>query len=271
MVLLLGSLNYGTSLGFAMTFLLAGTSLLGMLHTYRNLDGIYMVFGHGAPVFAGKTAYIPFEIDAGDRPRWAISLTGGISDCTGLTPKPGAPASGYIEFEAPQRGRIDLPRLAVLSTWPLALFRVWSWVWPRVTVLVYPAPIDHGQPLPEPSGSGDHGRPRQTGEEEFAGLRPYRPGDPPRRIAWKTFARTDELHVKAFEVDPPGRTWLDWYALSELSAEARYQQLCQWVLALRHSARPFGLELPDARIQPAHGPEHEKRCLEALALSRPTP
>jgi uncharacterized protein (DUF58 family) len=268
-VLLLGSLNYSTSLGFAATFLLAGSGLFGMLHTYRNLDGMTLVFGHGAPVFAGSTAYLPVAIEAGACRRWGVSLTGGRRDCTGLAPQPGAPASDAIAFDTRRRGRLQAPRLAVVSTWPFGLFRVWSWVWPQVTALVYPAPVDHGYPLPLGSGSGQQGRHRALGDEDFAGLRPYRPGDPPRRIAWKTLARTDELHVKAFEVDPPGQTWLDWHELHGLTAEARYQQVCHWVLALRYSARAFGVVLPGTRIEPSCGADHEQRCLEALALSRP--
>ena len=37
LVLLVGSINYALSLGFALTFLLAGLGLAGMVHTARNL------------------------------------------------------------------------------------------------------------------------------------------------------------------------------------------------------------------------------------------
>ena len=36
-ILLLGSINYALALGFALTFLLAGLGLAGMVHTARNL------------------------------------------------------------------------------------------------------------------------------------------------------------------------------------------------------------------------------------------
>lgn len=270
-VLLLGSLNYGTSLGFAITFLLAGAGTLGMLHTYRNLDGVSLVFAPGAPVFAGDLARIAATVEAGERARWGLTLTGGAHACKGLHALPEAPASTEVELTTHGRGRLRPPRLAVTTVWPLALFRVWSWVWPSVEVLVFPQPLDHGYTLPAGAGAGERGPARPGGDEDFAGLRGYRPGDPPRRIDWKTLARTDELHVKAFDAEPPGHIWLDWNALHPLAAEARYEQLCCWVIALRDTGRPFGLALPDTQLRPDRGPDHERRCLEALATSQPAP
>jgi len=270
-VLLLGSLNYGTSLGFAVTFLLAGAGTLGMLQTYRNLAGVTLTFWPGPAVFAGDVAAVGAQIQAGERSRWALSLTGGERRRDGLAAVPGDPATARVELAAERRGRLRPPRLAVTTIWPLALFRVWSWVWPAIDVTVFPRPVDHGRQIPVGTGTGDRGRPRAVGDEDFAGLRPYHPGDPPRRIDWKTLARTDELHVKNFEAEPPGEIWLDWASLHPLAAEARYEQLCYWTLALRDTGHPFGLELPDARLGPARGRDHAQRCLEALALSQPAP
>lgn len=269
-VLLLGSLNYGTSLGFAITFLLAGAGTLGMLHTYRNLEGATLAFAPGAPVFAGEVAELAATIEAGERARWGVTLTGGRQATPHLHSPHDQPAQTRIELATSRRGRLRPPRLAVTTVWPLALFRVWSWVWPTVEVLVFPQPVDHGHTVPSGAGGSERGRPRAGGDEDFAGLRAYRRGDPPRRIDWKTLARTDELQVKAFEAEPPGEIWLDWHALHPLAAEARYEQLCCWILALRDTGRPFGLALPDTRIGPERGAEHERRCLEALATSQPS-
>lgn len=266
LLLLVGSLNYGASLGFALSFLLAGCGTLGMLHTYRNLENVVFAFAPPAPVFAGETAWFPFEAEAPECTRWALEVSTGDQIRTIDSAAPSRPHHGGIALPARRRGRLELPRLTVTTRWPLLLFRVWTYLRPAVSTLVYPAPVDHGyrRPWRVDGGSGPAAPNR---DEEFAGLREYRPGDPPRRIAWKALARTDELRVKAFEAVAADDTWLDWDSLEGLAPEARLEQLCLWVLEADAGARPYGLLLPGARIAPGHGPEHRRRCLEALALS----
>ena len=70
-VLLIGSINYALSLGFALTFLLAGLGLAGMVHTARNLARIAVTAGRAEPVFAGESAQFRLYLDgraAFDRP-----------------------------------------------------------------------------------------------------------------------------------------------------------------------------------------------------------
>src|SRR5438105_679007 len=70
-ILLVGSINYSLSLGFALTFLLAGMGLAGMVHTARNLARIAISVGRAEPVFAGESAQFRLYLDGGqgfDRP-----------------------------------------------------------------------------------------------------------------------------------------------------------------------------------------------------------
>jgi len=267
-LLLLGSLNYGTSLGFAITFLLAGAGALGMLHTYRNLEGVTVHFAPPAPVFAGQAAEFPVRIESARGTRWALEISGGAGEPLAAAPSPAAPADCLVAIRAGCRGRVRPPRLRLVTRWPLALFRVWSWVWPRVSGVVYPAAVDHGLPFPEVRTESVGDRPRPGGDEDFAGLREYRRGDPPRRIAWKALARTDELRVKAFESAPAGDVWLDWAVAHLPDPEARLEQLCHWVLTAETAGRRYGLLLPGMRIPPNGGAAHRARCLETLALFR---
>lgn len=52
--LLLGSINYNNSLGYAFTFLLGGVGLVSILHAYRNLAGQRLTPGRARAVFAGQ-------------------------------------------------------------------------------------------------------------------------------------------------------------------------------------------------------------------------
>src|SRR5438045_3191224 len=55
-VLLAGAINYGNSLGYGLTFLLAGVGVVSMLSTDRNLLHLRIRAGANLPVFAGETA-----------------------------------------------------------------------------------------------------------------------------------------------------------------------------------------------------------------------
>ena len=64
LILLVGSINYALSLGFALTFLLAGMALAGMVHTARNLARMAVSTGRAEPVFAGEAAQFRLYLDA---------------------------------------------------------------------------------------------------------------------------------------------------------------------------------------------------------------
>src|SRR3954466_13448832 len=55
-ILLVGSINYSLSLGFALTFVLAGMGIAGMVHTARNLARLAISTGRTEAVFAGESA-----------------------------------------------------------------------------------------------------------------------------------------------------------------------------------------------------------------------
>jgi hypothetical protein len=63
LILLIGSINYALALGFALTFLLAGVGLAGMVHTARNLARIAVSTGRAEPVFAGEAAQFRIYLD----------------------------------------------------------------------------------------------------------------------------------------------------------------------------------------------------------------
>src|SRR3954462_10009479 len=62
-ILLIGSINYALSLGFALTFLLGGLALVAMVHTARNLARTAISLGRASPVFAGESAQFRLFLD----------------------------------------------------------------------------------------------------------------------------------------------------------------------------------------------------------------
>ena len=55
---------------------------------------------------------------------------------------------------------------------------------------------------------GLHRSPYAGSSQEFASYRPFLPGDPPQRIDWKVYGRTDDLFVREFEQETNLRGYL---------------------------------------------------------------
>ena len=104
------------------------------------------------------------------------------------------------------------------------------------------------------------------GDDDFAGLRNFRDGDSPRHIAWKAFARDEELLVKQYAGTDVTTHWFDFDTLNQMDVEARLSQLTRWVVDANFKGNAWGLRLPGETLQPGIGPAHRERCLRALAL-----
>jgi uncharacterized protein (DUF58 family) len=264
--MLLGSINYGTSLGFALTFLLAGLGLVLMHHCHGNLLGTEIKFLGAAPVFAGDRAEFRLVIgNSAGVPRYEIELVqrghhAGPVDIA-------AAATGELRLGVPteRRGWTRLERFAVETRHPGRLLRAWTWIHMDARCLVYPRPAPSGRPLPTGFGDGTTGR-ASPGDDDFAGLRAAAHGDPPQRIAWKAYARNGQLLLKQFCAGERAPCLLDWSMLPELETEARLAQLTRWCLDSEREGRSVGLTLPGTTIPLGTGPKHLAACLEALAL-----
>jgi uncharacterized protein (DUF58 family) len=276
LIMLAGSINYGLSLGFVLTFLLAALAINGILYTFRNLANLRI---HAArpprSVFVGQSAEFPLRIE---NPTALARASVEVSH-PGVEPQSfDVPArneiSASIPLPAEHRGLLQLGRVMLLTRYPLGLFRAWSYMEFAVACIVFPKPESPGVPLPRPSGERGEGAASALGTEDYAGLRPYHAGDSPRRIAWKADAREQGLLTKVFSGRAETHLWLDWADLpAALDVEARLARLTRWVLDADAIDSAYGLKLPGTTIEPGTGTQHRTRCLESLALydhERPT-
>ncbi|WP_432261626.1 DUF58 domain-containing protein [Cupriavidus sp. TMH.W2] len=273
--MLLTSLNYNVSLGFALTFMLAGIGMSCMWLAYRNLLGLAVAAGPVAAVHAGQDAVFQVRADSRD-----ASARIGIEARVPTLPDVATAvltldgnAGGMLALHVPaaRRGRLALPRVAVASRFPFGLFRVWSYADLEMSTLVYPAPEANAPPPPAvhrpDDGDGAHAAASAASSDDgIDQLRRYRNGDPLHRIAWKHSARTGRWLSRAGDPPQLPARWLDWHALpAGMEAEARLSRLCAWLLAAGDEAE-IGLRLPGVELPPARGASHRRACLEALAL-----
>ena len=268
-VLLVGSINYALSLGFALTFLLAGLGLAGMVHTARNLGRIGISTGRAEPVFAGESAQFRLYLDGRsryDRPAILARHVGSGSQFVIDIPAHGI-TEVVLSVPARRRGWLPLGRVLLETRFPLGLFRAWSYVEPDARCLVYPQP--ERSPLPQRRAESAAGalRSQAAGNDDFSGLRAYQRSDSPRHVAWKAVARSDDMLTKQFTGEAAAELWLDWGLLPpSLELEHRLSRLAGWVLAAERNGALYGLRLPGTEIAPARGEAHAAACLQALAL-----
>ena len=266
LLLLLGSINYALSLGFVLTFLLAGLGHVAMLHTYRNLSGIQINAVAATPVFTGEQAQFQVSIEApGTRPAIGLHFKKQLPQWIDLL-EPDA-QTVTIPIAATRRGWLVPGRFTIFTNFPLGLFRAWSYVDFGTRCLVYPRPLP--SPLRVQGEHTEQGGTRNTqqeGADDFSNLREYRIGDAPRHVAWKASTKNDQLLTKQFIHPGAATLWLDWQTLGDADTETRLSRLADMVLAAERTQQPYGLRLPGSEYAPGLGHAQRERCFKALAL-----
>jgi uncharacterized protein (DUF58 family) len=263
--MLAGSINYGSNLGHLMTFLLGGLWLITILHTWRNLLGLSLHPQEVSPVFAGQTADFVFRVlnsDVSNRYSIGVKSRKQPGSTADIPAKSGAEM--HIPVKTERRGIVTIPEITIQTTYPLGLFRAWSYARLDLSCLVYPKPASHGEPptasIYSHSDSGDRG----VGADDFIGLRNYRAGDSPRQIDWKAQARERGLLSKQFGGDRSEKISLDWHLLEGFETEQRLSLLCRFILQAEERQQSYSLQMPGEKIPSGCGPLHQVRCLTLL-------
>ena len=288
-VMLVASINYQLSLGYALTFLLAGCALVSMHLTHRTLLGLTLHLRPVHPVHAGEPATVEVVVANPGSLRDSVGLRFHDSaDAPGMHPDEHAaghgPATGvwcevpalgqataHLRLLPRTRGLHALPPIVLESRFPFGLFRAWT-VWrPAATLLAWPAAEVPAPPLPAADAAGaDQAASRPGGGSELDGVRAWRRGDALRQVVWKKAARTGELVSRETSTTVSRHSWLDWQASAGpgLSVEQRLSRLAAWVELAHRLGVPVGLRLPGREWPPGLGDAHRHTLLGALALWR---
>ncbi|MFM7264346.1 MAG: DUF58 domain-containing protein [Cyanobium sp.] len=253
-----------------LSFLMLGLFLLTLHLTHLNLQGLELACGEPAPGFAGAPVAYPLRLR--NRSRCEGLQLGFEGDAgAGLAP-PRSLDPGLHELAAPwqpeQRGWHRPGCLRLQTTAPLGLFVCWTRWRPAAPQLIYPArragPV---QPL-RVDGNREEERPRQgrqrEGGEEWHGLRPHRPEDPPSRLAWSLLAQGRGSFSKRFTSpsEPPSLLAPD----PSVPREQALEHLSERIWRLHGQGAAYGLAVGGGPpIPPGQGALHRDRCLAALA------
>jgi uncharacterized protein (DUF58 family) len=180
----------------------------------------------------------------------------------------GGRAAVPADFCFPQRGLARLGSVRVQSDFPFGMVRRWRDVPLPDEVLVYPAVAGRVAP-PAPTGEGDEagerGRPAPSGE--FAGLRPWAPGDALRHVHWPTTARVGEpMVVTRVAHGADERVLVLDGSLAGERREAAITRLAGQLEAHLALGAAVGLDADGALLPARSGSAWRRRLLTALAL-----
>lgn len=176
-----------------------------------------------------------------------------------------------LSTPARQRGYLQAPRIRLQAHFPLGLLRTWAYWRPAMQVLVYPWPEPDAPPLPHTGTQRANGR-GNAGQDDFAGVRHYQPGDAQKHLAWRQIARLDpelggQLVSKQFEGGGDSDLLLDFASLpASMPLEARLSRMTRWVLEAERLGAPYAFRLGALAFDSASGEAHLHACLQALAL-----
>jgi uncharacterized protein (DUF58 family) len=263
----LGAMNYANNLALALSFLLGALGLVAMHHCQRNLAGIQLSIAGSDPVFAGDLARFRVAIrNPAPVARYAIAASNEHAHTQTISLV--ADGRGVLELRLPsdRRGLLPLDSFEVSTRYPFGLFRAWTYVHLPGHCVIYPQLAQPGRLPPQHETDIGGAQDTRLGDEDFVGLREFHPGDSPRRIAWKAYARTETLAVKQYAGSAVRSHSFEWDALVGLDTEARLSQLARWIEDAHTAGRAFSLNLPNERVPANIGPAHRERCLSALAL-----
>lgn len=268
--MLLAGLNYANSLALFVTFLLGGLALAAMYMCHTNLLGAVIVGARTAPTFPGEDGQLELVIATGTTARFEYCLA--LRSPQGVLASPpghaGAAERMVLRLPVPgaRRGVYAVDRVRLSTNWPFGLFRAWTWLHLPLELIVYPAA--HGErPLLRVVGVGQQatGGWPEAGDTEWQGLRAYRHGDSPRRIAWKAYARGAPLLVGDYTAEAGDLHEFDFDRLAPLDCEARLEQLSRWIVDAEQRGEPYALRLPGEFVAAGRGDAHRHRCLASLA------
>lgn len=180
-----------------------------------------------------------------------------------------------------RRGLYEWGPLRITTSDPFGIFKRVRELGGSAQILVYPPVVDlpHFQAPPANlPGEGRFRRRTHYVTPNASGIRQYAPGDAFNRIHWRSTARTGEMMVKTFELDPASDIWLVLDLEKRVAAGSGEESTEEYAVRVAASVarhylvnnRPVGLISfgKDLRVlEPERGSQQLTRILETLATA----
>ncbi len=185
---------------------------------------------------------------------------------------PGGTAEARSTNSFVRRGIYPLGKVTLATQFPFGLFLKERDIELPGEVVVWPR-SDRAVRAPSPGGGrvpriGVSARGAAGHRGEYRSLRGYRPGDDPRDIHWKSFARSPRVPViREYERDGAETLWicLDTRGEPGDAAEVAVEVAASLAAQAVKANKPFALVVGDVMVEPGEGPGQLERILDVLA------
>ncbi len=268
-VLSLIAINFQNSLIYGLSFWLLALIVMAIFFTYRNLSGLTVRVIQSSPCFLGEKVVFELEVSCPEKQKkTAISLGWKYEDVTTVNLQNHHNVLIKLSHSTNHRGRFKPDRLTIFTVYPIGLVVAWSYAALNMQSIVYPMPVLQatGEDQQGLDDKAEHGLEIINGSTDFAGIRDYQPGDSPKHIHWRAYAKTGKAYSKTFVDYANHGLWLEWDSLTMLGVELKLSHLCAKILQYHQAQQIYGLKIPGKTIQPMNGEAHKNTCLTALAL-----
>ena len=211
------ALNRGVALLWGMAWLLAAALIVAWIFPFLQLRGVRVRRSLPAVATAGDAVELRYELDGGTLPRYGLELHDRLGDdatpvLAAFVARTRGSDTLRLRWTPEVRGRRVFDAVVLQSRFPLgaAASRRTLACAPHALV-VYPQAVALRR-LPLEAGSAadvehdaTHAR---RGRDEYAGARPYHPGDEPRSVHWRSTARSGALVVREFDRTAQRQLWI---------------------------------------------------------------
>ncbi len=267
------AVNTANNLIYVVASLLLGFMLVSGIAGRANLHAVRVTIRFPEEIYAETPTPVQIRIKNPRRflPVFLVHVR--IADHSCLFPylDPQGSEDRWIHVTFRRRGRIRVPPTIISSNFPFHFFTRYRIVAESRELVVFPRllrcpfPALPARPVPPAfRGTTDS---HKTGEDpDFLGIREYQPGDPLKRIHWKSSAKTGRLLSKEYVSAVGEKIILDLKDLPEKEPERRISCAAFWVVTLMRRGIAVGLVLGNTRHPPKNHRAHRRKLLTALAL-----
>jgi uncharacterized protein (DUF58 family) len=273
----LAALNTGNNLLYLLLGALLGTIVLSGWLSEESVRPLRVVRQLPRGATAGQPAWIRYQVRHGERRAAACAVTIREARYPGAAflplLRPGESDSVTAEHLFARRGVYRLEWITLATRFPFGLFLKERDIRQPAELVVWPRTDRPVRPIRRAGGRAPRAEPTRAlpaaGERgSFRGLRPYRPGDEPRDVHWRSTARAGEPIIREFDRAGEGEPW---FCLDTRGSDGadREEAAVEIAAALARTAAAggarFGFSAGELRIEPAGGQAQLERVLDGLA------